>query len=47
MRAQIATKLKNAAPTAITNGNTTQASELNQLATDFQSASQNKTPPNI
>jgi hypothetical protein len=44
---QIATNLKNAAQTATTDGNTTQASELNQLASDFQNASQNNTLPNI
>lgn len=45
--AQIATNLQNAAQTATANGNSSQASQLNQLASDFKSASQNNTLPNI
>jgi hypothetical protein len=45
--AQIATNLQNAAKTATANGNTSQAAELNKLATDFTNASQNNTLPNI
>jgi hypothetical protein len=44
---QIATNLQSAAKTATTDGDTSQANELNQLATDFQSASQNNTLPNV
>jgi hypothetical protein len=44
---QIATNLTTAANTATANGNTTAASTLNQLATDFTNASQNNTLPNI
>jgi hypothetical protein len=44
---QIATNLQGAAKTATADGDTSQASELNQLATDFQNASQNNTLPNI
>lgn len=44
---QIATNLQTAAQTATTDGNTTQAAQLTQLATDFTSASQNGTLPNI
>jgi hypothetical protein len=44
---QIATNLQSAAKTAAANGNTSQASQLNQLATDFSNASQNNTLPNI
>jgi hypothetical protein len=44
---QIATNLQSAAKTATSQGNTAQANELNQLATDFQNASQNNTLPNI
>lgn len=44
---QIATNLKNAAQTATADGNSTQAAQLNQLATDFTSASQNGQLPNI
>lgn len=44
---QIATNLQNAAQTASANGNTTQAKQLNQLATDFTNASQNGQMPNI
>ena len=36
---QIATNLQNAAKTATADGNSTQATQLNQLATDFTSAS--------
>ena len=45
--AQIATNLQSAAQTAQANGNSTQASMLNQLATDFTSASKNDQLPNI
>ena len=45
--AQIATNLQSAANTATADGNTTQATQLNQLASDFNSASQNNTLPNI
>lgn len=45
--AQIATNLQSAAQTATTDGNTSAASELNQLATDFNSASQSGQLPNI
>jgi hypothetical protein len=44
---QIATNLQTAASTATADGNTTQAAQLNRLATDFTSASQNGTLPNI
>jgi len=44
---QIATNLQSAAQTAQTNGNTTAASQLNQLATDFTSASTSGQLPNI
>jgi len=44
---QIATNLQSAAQTAQSQGNTTAANQLNQLATDFTSASQNKQLPNI
>jgi len=44
---QIATNLQNAASTASANGNTAQANQLNQLANDFSSASQNNTLPNV
>ncbi len=44
---QIATNLQAAAQTATTSGNTTAASELNQLATDFTNASQTGEMPNI
>lgn len=44
---QIATNLQNAASTATANGNTTKATELNQLAADFNNASQNNTLPNV
>jgi hypothetical protein len=44
---QIATNLQSAAKTATADGDTSQANELNQLATDFQNASQNNTLPNI
>lgn len=44
---QIATNLQSAAQTATTNGNTSLASQLNQLATDFTNASQNNTLPNV
>jgi len=44
---QIATNLQDAAKTAGANGDTSQASELNQLAADFNNASQNNALPNI
>jgi hypothetical protein len=44
---QIATNLQSAAKTATADGNTAQANELNQLASDFTNASQNNTLPNI
>jgi hypothetical protein len=44
---QIATNLTTAANTATSNGNTTAATALTQLAGDFTSASQNNTLPNI
>ena len=44
---QIATNLQSAAQTATTDGNPTQASQLNQLATDFSSASQSGQLPNM
>ncbi len=44
---QIATNLQSAAQTATTDGNTTMANQLNQLATDFTNASQNNTLPNV
>lgn len=44
---QIATNLQSAAKTATSDGDTSQANELNQLATDFSNASQNNTLPNI
>jgi len=44
---QIATNLQSAAQTATADGNSTQAAQLNQLATDFTSASQNGQLPNI
>jgi hypothetical protein len=44
---QIATNLQTAAQTAQTDGNTTAASRLNQLAADFTNASQNGQLPNI
>ena len=44
---QIATNLQNASQTATSAGNTSQASELSQLASDFSNASQNNTLPNI
>ncbi len=44
---QIASNLTTAATTAQSNGNTTAATTLNQLATDFTNASQNNTLPNI
>jgi hypothetical protein len=45
--AQIATNLQNAAQTATSEGNTTAASQLNQLATDFTNASQSGQLPNV
>ena len=45
--AQIATNLKSAAATAQADGNTTAATQLNQLATDFTNASQSGQLPNI
>lgn len=44
---QISTNLKNAAQTATADGDTTQATQLNQLATDFSSASQSGQLPNL
>jgi hypothetical protein len=44
---QIATNLQNAAKTATTDGNTSAASQLTQLATDFTNASQSGQLPNI
>jgi hypothetical protein len=44
---QIATNLQNAAQTATSDGNTTAANQLNQLATDFSNASQSGQLPNI
>jgi DNA polymerase III gamma/tau subunit len=44
---QIATSLQNAAQTAQSEGNTTAASRLTQLARDFANASQNRQLPNI
>jgi len=45
--AQIATNLQSAAQTATSDGNTSLASQLNQLSTDFTNASQNNTLPNV
>ena len=44
---QIATNLQSAAKTATADGNSTQAAQLNQLATDFTSASQSGQLPNM
>jgi len=44
---QIATNLQSAAKTATTDGNTSAAAQLNQLATDFTNASQSGQLPNI
>jgi len=44
---QIATNLQTAAKTATTDGNTTAAAQLNQLATDFTNASQSGQLPNV
>jgi hypothetical protein len=44
---QIATNLQNAAKTAQSEGNTTAANQLNQLANDFTTASQNGQLPNV
>jgi len=44
---QIATNLQSAAKTAQSDGNTTEANQLNQLANDFTSASQNGQLPNV
>jgi hypothetical protein len=44
---QIATNLQTAAQTATTDGNSQQASQLSQLATDFTTASQSGQLPNI
>jgi hypothetical protein len=44
---QIATNLQSAAQTAQTSGNTTAASQLNQLATDFRNASTSGQLPNF
>lgn len=45
--AEIASQLKTAAQTATSDGNTQAAATLNQLATDFQNASQNGQLPNV
>jgi hypothetical protein len=44
---QISTNLKAAAQTATSNGNTSEANQLNQLATDFSNASQSGQLPNV
>jgi hypothetical protein len=44
---QIASALQSAAQTAQSDGNTTAANQLNQLATDFKSASQSGQLPNV
>jgi hypothetical protein len=44
---QIANNLQSASQTATADGDTSQATQLSQLATDFQNASQNNTLPNI
>ena len=44
---QIAANLQTAANTATSNGNTSQAAQLNQLATDFTNASQSNALPSI
>jgi len=44
---QIATNLQSAAQTAQSDGNTAAANQLNQLASDFTSASQNGQLPNV
>ncbi len=44
---QVASNLQSAAKTATTDGNTSAASQLNQLATDFSNASQSGQLPNI
>ncbi len=44
---QIATNLQSAAKTAQADGNSTQATQLNQLASDFTGASQSGQAPNI
>jgi hypothetical protein len=44
---QIATNLQGAAKTATADGNSTEASQLNQLATDFTNASQSGQLPNV
>jgi hypothetical protein len=44
---QIAANLQTAAQTATTDGNSTQASQLSQLATDFTTASQSGQLPNV
>jgi hypothetical protein len=44
---QIATNLQNAAQTATSDGNTSAANQLTQLATDFTTASQSGQLPNI
>jgi hypothetical protein len=44
---QIGTNLQNAAQTATSDGNTSAATQLNQLATDFTNASQSGQLPNI
>jgi hypothetical protein len=45
--AQIATNLQSAAQTAQSDGNTTAANQLNQLATDFTNASKSGQLPNV
>lgn len=47
MTSRIAANLQSAANTATAGGNTAQAAQLNQLASDFTSASQNNTLPNV
>ena len=44
---QVATNLQSAAQTAQSNGNTTAANQLNQLATDFTNASTSGQLPNV
>ncbi|MGO9260248.1 MAG: hypothetical protein ACLQU1_28665 [Bryobacteraceae bacterium] len=44
---QIAANLQSASQTALANGNTTQAQQLNTLSTDFQSASTSGQLPNV
>ena len=47
LTSQIATNLQTASQTAAAAGNTTAATQLNQLATDFSSASKNGQLPNV